>query len=475
MELHEYSSHDAVGLAELVRTGAVSAPEVEDAARRAIEAVEPELHATVGELIEPAFDASRDGPLGGVPFALKEVAPHARGQVTQLGSRLAGEGLTGAVDTYLMQRFRAAGLRVLARTRSPEFAFNLTTEPIVHGPTRNPWDTGKSVGGSSGGAAALVAARALPIAHATDGGGSIRIPASLCGLVGLKPTRLRMPIGPGLWEALHGMAHDFVLCRTLRDAAAALDALHGPGPGDKYLIPPPARPFAQEIETRPAPLRIAWTTVAWSGAPVDPACRAAVEAAAGALAREGHAVDEATPAFDNDVLIRALMGTWASGLAQRVAGLERATGARYSRDNVEACSFAMLELGSSMSGVELLDRYGDCNVVSRAIGTFFESYDALVLPSVARLPWRIGEVDQNDPTLGAEGWVRKLFDVYSPFSAMFNITGQPAISLPLAWHDGLPVGVQVVTRFAADATLLRLSAQLERCFPWADRVPPVSV
>jgi amidase len=475
MELHEYSSHDAVGLAALVRTGAVSAPEVEDAARRAIEAVEPELHATVGELIEPAFDASPDGPFGGVPFALKEVAPHARGQVTQLGSRLAGKGLTGAVDTYLMQRFRAAGLRVLARTRSPEFAFNLTTEPIVHGPTRNPWDTGKSVGGSSGGAAALVAARALPIAHATDGGGSIRIPASLCGLVGLKPTRLRMPIGPGLWEALHGMAHDFVLCRTLRDAAAALDALHGPGPGDKYLIPPPARPFAQELETRPAPLRIAWTTVAWSGAPVDPACRAAVEAAAGALAREGHAVDEATPAFDHDVLIRALIGTWASGMAQRIAVLERATGARYSRDNVEACSFAMLELGSSMSGVALLDRYGDCNVVNRAIGAFFEGYDALVLPSVARLPWRIGEVDQNDPTLDAEGWVRTLFDVYSPFTAMFNITGQPAISLPLAWHDGLPVGVQVVTRFAADATLLRLSAQLERCFPWADRVPPVSV
>src|SRR2546426_9355859 len=142
--------------------------------------------------------------------------------------------------------------------------------------------------------------------------------------------------------------------------------------------------------------------------------------------------------------------------------LERATGARYSRNNVEACSFAMLELGSSMSGVELLDRYGDCNVVSRAIGTFFEGYDALVLPSVARLPWRIGEVDQNDPTLGAEGWVRKLFDVYSPFSAMFNITGQPAIRLPLAWHDGLPVGVQGGTRFAADATLLRLSAQLGR-------------
>ena len=189
MELHEYASHDAVGLAELVRAGAVSGSEVEDAARRAIAAVEPELHATVGGLIEPAFDASPDGPFGGVPFALKEVAPHAKGQVTQLGSRLAGAGLTGQADTYLMQRFRAAGFRVLARTRSPEFAFNLTTEPLVHGPTRNPWDSRRSVGGSSGGAAALVAARALPIAHATDGGGSIRIPASLCGLVGLQDAR----------------------------------------------------------------------------------------------------------------------------------------------------------------------------------------------------------------------------------------------------------------------------------------------
>jgi amidase len=366
---------------------------------------------------------------------------------------------------------------VLARTRSPEFAFNATTEPLVHGPTRSPWDVERSVGGSSGGAAALVAARALPIAHATDGGGSIRIPASLCGLVGLKPTRLRIPVGPALWEALHGMSHEFVLCRTLRDCAAALDALHGPAPGEKYVIPPPARPYVEElVEEAPPPARIRWTAAAWSGAAVAPECRAAVTAAAEALARAGHDVDEGTPEVDAEVLHRALMTTWAAGLAHRALVLERALGHGPNEENVEACSFAMLRHGASLSALDLQDGYADCNAVGRSIGRFFADVEVLLLPSVAPLPWKLGELDQNDASLDADAWVRKLFGDYVPFTAMFNVTGQPAISLPLAWSDGgLPVGVQLVGRYGEEATLLRLAAELERVFPWAERVPTVSV
>lgn len=476
MDLRDYAACDAVGLAALVRGREVSAAEVEDAARRAIGAVDPVLGATVGRLLEPALDASDDGPLAGVPFAMKEVAPHLKGQLTQFGSRWAGAGVTGAADTHLGERIRAAGLRVVARTRAPEFAFNVTTEPVAHGPTRNPWDLERSVGGSSGGAAALVAARALPIAHATDGGGSIRIPASLCGVVGLKPTRSRIPVGPGLWEGLHGMAHDFVLCRTLRDVAAALDALHGPGAGDKYIIPPPARPYAQEVGAEPGRVRVRWTAAAWSGTQVAPECRAAVEATAQALDGLGHDVEPGTPAIDPDVLHRAFVTAWAAGLAQRAAVLERAVGAPPSLDTVEACTLAMLHHGATVSAVQLLDGFGDCNAIGRAIGSFFENADVLLLPSVARLPWKLGELDQDDQSLDGDAWIRKLFSVYAPFTAMFNITGQPAISLPLAWSDaGLPVGVQLVGRYGDEATLLRLASQLEQVFPWGARIPPVAV
>lgn len=475
MDLRDYTAHDAVALAALVREGEVSAAEVEDAARRAIAAVDSALQATVGPPLEPPLEGRGDGPLAGVPFALKDVAPHLEGQASQLGSRWIGDALTGAADTHLGRRIRAAGLRVVARTRSPEFAFNATTEPVAHGPTRNPWDLERSVGGSSGGAGALVAARALPIAHGTDGGGSIRIPASLCGIVGLKPTRSRIPVGPGLWEGLHGMAHDFVLCRTLRDAAAALDALHGPGAGDKYVIPPPARPFAEEVGAEAGRLRVRWTAAAWAGAAVAPECGAAVQAAAAALDGLRHEVEEGTPAIDPDVLHRALVTTWAAGLAQRAAALQRIVGGPPTPETVEACTLAMIRLGQSISAVELLEGYGDCNAVGRAIGAFFEHVDVLVLPSVGRLPWRLGELDQNDASLGGDAWVRKLFADYAPFTAMFNITGQPAISLPLAWSDeGLPVGVQLVARYGDEASLLRLASQLEQAFPWSERVPPTA-
>ena len=357
----------------------------------------------------PRSTQATKAPLAGVPFAMKEVAPHLKGQVSQLGSRWASGGLTGAADTHLGQRIRAAGLRVIARTRAPEFAFNATTEPVAHGPTRNPWDLERSVGGSSGGAAALVAARALPLAHATDGGGSIRIPASLCGIVGLKPTRSRIPVGPGLWEGLHGMAHDFVLCRTLRDAAAALDALHGPGAGDKYVIPPPARPYAEDVGADPGRLRVRWTADAWSGAPVAPECRAAVETTAGrwtgSATTSRRARRQSIPTCFTARSSRCGRRASPSGRPRSSALSARLRSPKRSRP----ARLAMLRHGASLSAVELLDGYGDCNAIGRAIGKFFENADVLLLPSVARTPWKLGELDQNDESLDADAWVRKLF------------------------------------------------------------------
>ena len=347
----------------------------------------------------------------------------------------------------------------------------------MHGPTCNPWDLERSVGGSSGGAAALVAARALPFAHGTDGGGSIRIPASLTGLVGLKATRFALPVGPGQWEALHGFSHDFVLCRTLRDAAAALDAFHGPGPGDKYVIPPPAGPYAGRAGCRP------WATAD----PLD--CRRLVGRGRSRpsaerpwkrrparwrvpVTRSSKARRPSTRRSSFGLCLRS--GPEGSRTARRC--VERAVGGGWNAENVEACTLAMLEVGNALSAVDFQNGLNDCNAVGRAIGEFFETADVLVLPSAARVPWKLGELDQNDASLDAEGWVRKLFDVYVPFTAMFNITGQPAISLPLAWSDeGLPIGVQLVGRFGDDATLLRVAAQLEQQFPWADRIPPIAV
>jgi amidase len=475
VDRRDYADQDAVGLAALIRKGEVTAGEVDDAARRAVEAVEPALHATVGELLDSPPAPAGNGALAGVPFGLKDTAPHLEGQLVQLGSRWTGDGIRVAEDSYLGRRFRAGGLRAVARTRAPEFAFNASTEPRAHGPTHNPWDPSRSVGGSSGGSAALVAARALPMAHGTDAAGSIRIPASLCGVVGLKPTRARIPIPPGAWEAVHGLSHDFILARTLRDVATALDVLQGPVPGDKYLIPPPVRSYCEEMSAAPGPLRIRWTADAWSGCPVDPECRSAVEAAATALDAAGHDVAEGTPTINSEVLDRALLTAWAAALAQRAALLEKALGRPPSPETMEAVTLAMVDLGAATSAAALLDSYAGCNAIARSVGTYFETTDLLLLPVVARLPWRLGELNQDDAAIGAEGWIDKLFDDYCPFTAMFNITGQPAISLPLAWTDtGLPVGVQLVGRFADEATLLRVAGQLEEVFPWAGRLPPLS-
>jgi amidase len=473
MNLSEYIEYDAIGLAQLISSGQVSAHEVQQVARQAIESVNPELNALVGDLFDEPLPYAANGPFVGVPFAIKDLVLHAQGVPTRLGSRLAGQGVPFPYDTDLMARFKQAGLATLGRTSSPEFGFNASTEPLANGPTRNPWDSSRSSGGSSGGSAALVAARALPVAHASDGGGSIRIPSAWCGLVGLKPTRGRTPMGPDYDELLSGLAIEFAVTRTVRDAATLLDAVNGPGTGDKYEIASPARPYAEEAGTPPGHLRIAVTTRAWSGAPVDKEHVQAIESIGRELASLGHRVEEASPQLDWETFLKSQLPIWTSFLADGAVSLAAALGVELGPDVLEAVTLSSVEYGRRTTALDLYAAQRTCNFISRSVGAFFHDYDVLITPTVATPPPQLGYLNQNDPSLDPLGWLDKVFTVV-PFTPLFNATGQPAMSLPLAQSsDGLPIGVQFVARYGDEATLFRLAAQLEQALPWASRRPRV--
>ena len=474
MDFSEYSEYDAVGLAQLIRSGQVSAQEVEQLARQAILEVNPRLNALVGGLFEEALTAASDGPLAGVPFVVKDFSLHAAGVRTAVGTRLAGEGIVFPHDTNLMARFRQAGLVTLGRTTTPEFAFNVTTEPVVGGPTRNPWNLARSTGGSSGGSAALVAARAVPVAHGTDGAGSIRIPAAWCGLVGLKPTRGRIPPGPDSDERLCGLGVDFALARTVRDVAVLLDAVCGPGNGDKYFAAPPQRPYTQEAMTPPERLRIAMTTQAWSGASVGDEYAGTVTMVCRELAALGHEVEEASPRVDWEAFIDANVPIWTASLADSALSIARARGVDLGPDVLEAVTLASVEYGRQLTAVDLLRALKLCGAITRGVSPFFRSYDVLVTPTVAGPPPLLGTVNQNEPGIDPRNWLNRLFALI-PFTPLFNVTGQPAISLPLGHSsEGLPIGVQFVARYGDEATLLRLAAQLEQALPWSQRRPTLS-
>lgn len=474
MNFSEYREYDAIGLAHLIKSGQVSAQEVQQLARQAILAVNPTLNALVGDLFEEALPSSTTGPFAGVPFVIKDLSLHAAGVKTGIGTRLTGEGIVFPHDTDLMTRFKQAGLVTLGRTATPEFGFNATTEPVANGPTHNPWNLSRSSGGSSGGSAALVAARAIPVAHGTDGAGSLRIPAAWCGLVGLKPTRGRTPPGPDSDERLSGFGVDFALARTVRDAAALLDAVSGPGIGDKYFAAPPERPYAQEVGAPPGRLRIAMTTQAWSGVPVDKEYVDTVSMVCHELVAMGHDVEEASPQVDWECFVDANLPIWTASVADSALGIARARGIDVGPHVLEAVTLASVEYGRRLTAVDLLRALRLCNIITRSVSAFFRSYDVLVTPTVATAPPLLGFLNQNDPGLDPRGWLNKLFALI-PFTPLFNMTGQPAISLPLGQSsEGMPVGVQLVARYGDEATLLRLAAQLEQALPWSHRRPSIT-
>ena len=477
VRMGEFAGDDGVSLAVRVARGEVSAPELAEAALEAISAVNPEINAVLQTLPEAADRIRKgshpSGPLAGVPFLLKEDDPHEAGVKARAGS-FVGADYSPGHDSVLMQRFRQAGLVTVGTTQTPEWAFNATTEPVRFGACRNPWNLEHSAGGSSGGAAAAVAAGIVPVAHASDGGGSIRIPASSCGIFGLKPTRLRTPSGPNNGDLLWGLAIDFVVSRSVRDSAVLLDALAGPDPGAPHFPPAPGSSFAAAAARPRKGLRIAFHTSAPSGVAVHSDCVAAVEDAARLCDTLGHNLEEAAPPLDWEPYLAATLNLWNSYLHHAINGFSAATGVAIGPESMEMASLACWEAGRKLRATDILESLSVINRVSRDFAEFFRKYDVLLSPALARPPLPLGVLDQNAEPDAAE-WGRQIF-AYAAFTSQFNATGQPAMSVPLYWNtDGLPVGAHFAGRFGDEATLLGLAAELEAARPWMNRRPPVRV
>ena len=476
MNLQEYARFDGLGLAELVRSKQVRPRELCDLALAAVEQVNPQLNAVIETFADrPETEAASDpppGPFRGVPMLVKDF-PFEGDIRAEMGCQLA-EGLRVDRDSTLMCRFRAAGLVNLGRTTSSELGLAAATESRLAGRTCNPWDVTRSTAGSSGGSAAIVAAGAVPIASGGDGGGSIRMPASFCGIVGLKPTRGRVT-APGDADSLSGLALSFALMRSVRDCAALLDAVAGPELGDPYRIAPPARSYLEEIKHPPSRLRIGFTTTAWSELPVDADVAEAVRSVAAICANLGHTVDEAAPEIDYEPYLEAQKVIWCAYTARGVSQIARATGRKPSERNLQTTTWATYLAGLDVTAESFIDAVAHYDVVVRRASAFFAEHDVLLTPTCTITPRALGTFDPDAPN----ATVDMIFDQLGPhetFTALFNATGQPAISLPLCMsREGLPIGVQFASRFGNDDVLLALARTLEEAMPWRDRVPPVHV
>jgi amidase len=472
MKISEYVELDGLGLAELVRRGQVTATEVLEVACAALDQVNPRLNAVVESLRAEAEQEIRNGlptgPFTGVPFLIKALGPFYAGKPTSMGSRLFQQ-YVAPFDSELMARYRRAGLVTLGKTNLPEFGLSFSTEPELYGPCKNPWHLEHSPGGSSGGAAAAVAARMVPMAHGNDAGGSIRVPASTCGLFGFKPTRGRMPTGP-FGEAVFGLAVDHALTRSVRDSAALLDATLGEDAGPPYGAPTPARPFLTEVTCPPGRLRIALVQEGWNGERVSPDCQEAVNHAAQLCRSLGHEIVPARPTVDGKGIrdvFRNLMCVFVSHfLDDFCPQLHLVPDA----SNIELTTHAWAAHGRSLTANQLAGTFGARNMLARGLGRFFTKFDLILSPTLAQTPIPLGAFRRDHPS-SAEALIDSLF-AFSPFTALFNLTGTPAMSVPLyATKSGQPVGIQFAAPFAADATLFRLAGQLEQAAPWAHQKP----
>ncbi|MFD7907846.1 amidase [Kitasatospora sp. NPDC059747] len=475
MKLSEYADHDGVALAALVARGDVTAAELAATARLACEAVNPRINAVVETW--PAEDAPAPGstPLAGVPFLVKDLAVAMAGKRVELGSRLAA-GNVAAADSSLMAGFRRAGLVTLGRTATPEFAYSTTTEGVLYGATRNPWDPDRSPGGSSGGSAAAVAAGIVPLAHATDAAGSIRVPAAANGLFGLKPTRGRISMGPDADEVFNGLAVHGALSRSVRDSAALLDLVHGPEAGDPYTAPRPERPYAQEVTRSPGSLRIGLLTQPWGGRTVDGTIIDATLRSARLAESLGHRVEEVRvdlgTGWEEFVLANARL--WSANLATWIDGLAAASGRPVDPTTVEPEMLASHAYGREVSGTEFVHALAMRNTVARAIGRYFAEYDLLLTPTLPEPPVPLGTYAEGAEGADGPGWLRQVFH-RSPFTAVFNVAGTPAMSVPLQTDPatGLPIGIQFAAGHGREDVLFRLAGQLEQAAPWAGRTPAV--
>ena len=463
---------DATAQAELVRKGEVSPQELVDAAIARIDKVDGEVHSVIHRRFDAASaEASADlpdGPFRGVPFLVKDLYAASAGDPMHNGTRVLKDvNYIAPADSWLVHRYRQAGFVIVGRTNTPEFGLVPTTEPVSHGATHNPWSLDHTPGGSSGGSGAAVAAGLVPVAHASDGGGSIRIPASMCGCVGLKVTRGRITMGPEGDESLVSVNN--VITRSVRDSAAVLDATHGPGPGDMAVAPPPRRPYVDEIGADPGQLHVGLLAKNPRGE-LHPDCEAAVRAAAALLESLGHHVDEAYPdALDDPQSMQTFGVRWCTQARRAVQALGQTVGREITADDVEPLTWIMSEAGNSFSALDYASALYASMQYTRRIASWWEGgWDLLLTPTLGMPPPRLGEL--MNPDSGAAK-----VEALVPYTTHFNVTGQPAISLPLHWNDeGLPIGVQLAAAFGREDVLFRVASQLESAQPWADRRPPVS-
>ena len=483
MSTNPFANVDATEQAHLVRDGETSPAELVTAAVEAAERLNPELNAIIHPAYERALaeaaDELPDGPLRGVPMVLKDLDGLEAGAPYHGGVRaLANAGYVPTHSTWLVERFKQAGAVVIGRTNTPELGLIPSTEPELYGPVHNPWDTSRSAAGSSGGSAASVAAGIVPIGHAGDGGGSIRLPASLCGLVGLKPSRGRITTGPEVGEPWGGLVARLAVTRTVRDTALVLDAVGGPGPGDPVPLQMPRTPYTEEVGADPGSLRVAWTVRPPDpNVTCDPEVVATVEAVANVLAGLGHVVDAHDPApWVDDTEVASFTGHFITAFgvwtAAELDSLGAAIGSPIGPEGCESGTWAVAEMGRAVSGTQYNAALEGLASARRGMATWWDAagIDVLVTPTTPELPWLLGGF--HDPDNPLAGLMRSASIV--PFMAPFNVSGQPAISLPLGWSaSGLPIGVQIVARHGAEDVLIRLASQLEVAMPWADRHPPI--
>ncbi|MBI4851998.1 MAG: amidase [Acidobacteria bacterium] len=474
--MEELALLDAMAQAELVKKGEVKPIELVEAAIARIEKVNPALNAVVTQMYDLARDnASKEIPQGqftGVPYLLKDLFPAYAGVKLSSGSAFLKD-YTPTYDSEIVTRYKKAGLIIVGKTNTPELGLLPTTEPTLFGACRNPWDTKRTTGGSSGGSAAAVAAGMVPMAHANDGGGSIRIPASCCGLFGLKPTRGRNPMGPDVGDTPGGLVVEHAVTRSVRDSAALLDATSGPDLGDPYYATPPSESFLSQVGRNPGKLRIAFSAKTLSGVEVEPDCIKAMEDAAKLCESLGHQVEEASPTegIDGEILNQAFFAVWSGICSAVLKGWSRRTGKALNSGQFEPLTWALYEMGSGISASDFILSVFHFQQVSRQVAKFMVNYDVYLTPTLGEAPLPLGSFDSpvDNPLMGMFRAAQ-----FVPYTPLNNITGQPAMSVPLYWNEeGLPIGTHFVGRYGDEATLFRLASQLEVARPWTARRPKV--
>lgn len=474
MQLDEYTTYDAVALADLLKQGDISAAELNVLANEALELVNPHLNLATAKIEPESFSAHNTaGAFNGVPFALKNLGHNWEGIPCSMGSGIA-KGYVAESSGPLATRLKDSGLRPMVVTTSSEFGINGVTEPLADGPCGNPWNKTLSPGGSSGGSAAAVAAGVVPMAHASDGGGSIRVPAAWCGLVGLKPSRGRNPHGDGqTTDGSSWISVQHVVSRSVRDTAAALDVTSGPHPGDFVSLEKSPDCFLGATTREPGPLRIAFATQPVGAPQTHPECARAVVETAKLLEGLGHLVEEAAPILDYTHVVDLCFDLFLPGMIEGIEAISAKTGLKIGPDTLEPQTLATLDFGRSMSALTFKKRLSELSALSRLMGQFMLKYDVFLTPAVTNLPPALGQFSGHTYSGSDVSFWKKEMDLYT-YAAIFSISGQPAMSVPMHFTpDGLPLGVQISAAINNEYTLFQLAGQMEQAKPWAHKRPGI--